>query len=75
MENVFLRLAADTFHDSAAAFKLADLSKVTIGDDGTISGMEDVVDQLADSHPYLIRMPDTVTNDDWQPPDLPSGRR
>lgn len=74
MENVFLRLAADTFHDSAAAFKLADLSKVTIGDDGTITGMEDVVDQLADSHPYLIRTPDTVADTDWQPPDLPSGR-
>ena len=63
MENVFLRLAADTFHDSAAAFKLADLSKVEVTDDGTITGMEDVVDQLADSHPYLVRQPDTVAED------------
>jgi len=74
MENVFLRLAADTFHDSAAAFKLADLSKVEVGEDGTITGMEDVVDQLADSHPYLIRQPDTVDDDTWDTPDLPSGR-
>ena len=74
MENVFLRLAADTFHDSAAAFKLADLSKVEVDDDGIITGMEDVVDHLADSHPYLIREPDAVADTDWQPPDLPSGR-
>jgi hypothetical protein len=74
MENTFLRLAADTFHDSAAVFKLADLSKVQVSDDGTITGMQDVVDQLADSHPYLIREPDAIPDEDWQAPDLPSGR-
>jgi hypothetical protein len=36
--------------------------------------MQDIVDQPADSHPYLIREPDAIPDDDWQPPDLPSGR-
>lgn len=75
MENRFLRLAADTFHDSDAAFKLADLNGVTLADDGTVTGMEAVIDKLIESHPYLVRDASGAEDDDtWTAPDLPSGR-
>lgn len=74
MENEFLRLAGGTFHDAAAAFKLADIAAVEIDDKGTIAGMDAVVGQLAEAHPYLVRDdaddPDLYDND----PDVPSGR-
>jgi hypothetical protein len=75
LENHFLRRAGATFHDSAAAFKLADTSKVQITDEGTVTGMDAVIDQLMDSHPYLVRDDtDDTGEDDYEAPDLPSGR-
>lgn len=55
MENEFLRFAGGTFHDAGAAFKLADLNGVTIRDDGAITGMEEAVRAVGESHPYLLR--------------------
>ena len=75
MENEFLRLAGGTFHDAAAAFKLADTTAVQIDDKGTITGMDAVVGQLATSHPYLVRDDaDDLNLYDDDAPDVPSGR-
>lgn len=75
LENNFLRLAGGTFHDSEAAFKLADTSQVQISDTGKVTGMDAVIDQLMQSHPYLVRDDDDTTGeDDYEAPDLPSGR-
>ena len=76
LENTFLRLAGAMFHDAAAAFKLADTSQVQIKE-GTVTGMQEVVDALAESHPYLVREgePIPVDEEDYlNAPDLPSGR-
>lgn len=48
--------ATDTrgaFHNPQLAVKLADLSGVTIGDDGTVSGVAEAVDKLAEAYDYL----------------------
>lgn len=36
------------------AYKLADLSKVEVGEDGTINGIDDVVKALVESKPFLV---------------------
>lgn len=74
LENHFLRLAGATFHDSAAAFKLADTSQVQITDTGKVTGMDAVIDQLMETHPYLVRDADDDEGEDFTSPDLPSGR-
>lgn len=63
MENEFLRFAGGTFHDAGAAFKLADLNGVTLEEDGGVTGMEDAVRAVGESHPYLVRG-DLVDDDD-----------
>lgn len=37
------------------AFKLADLSKVTVNDDGTVEGVKEAVEQLVKEKPYLVK--------------------
>jgi hypothetical protein len=41
--------------DPDAAHKLADLSKVAIGEDGSITGVEDALKALAEAKPYLVQ--------------------
>lgn len=38
----------------AAALKLADLSGITVGDDGEPAGVADAVKALVEAHPYLV---------------------
>jgi len=64
LENHFLRLAGGTFYDSEAAFKLADTSQVQISDAGKVTGMDAVIDQLMQSHPYLVRDDDDTTTEE-----------
>lgn len=74
LENEFLRLAGGSFHDADAAFRLADVSQVDLADDGTITGMDEAVEAVAEAHPYLVRDDLAEDDEDWEPPDLPSGR-
>lgn len=37
------------------AFRLADLSKVTVTDDGTVDGVKDAVEALVKAKPYLVK--------------------
>lgn len=41
--------------DVEDAFKLADLSDVTVKDDGTVEGVKEVVDALVKAKPYLVK--------------------
>jgi hypothetical protein len=60
IENAVLAAAAREtdqrarFIDPADAVRLADLSKVTLGDDGTISGVDEALDALAKAKPHLL---------------------
>lgn len=68
MENEFLRFAGGTFHDAGAAFELADLNGVTLQEDGAVTGMEDAVRAVGESHPYLVRgeLDDDDNDEDYE---------
>lgn len=46
--------------DTDAVLKLSDLSKVTVGEDGSLSNVETVIDELLTARPYLrtVKKPD-----------------
>lgn len=44
--------------DAEAALKLADLSGVTIADDGTVKGLDDALKALAEKKPFLVVKPE-----------------
>jgi hypothetical protein len=51
-----------TWHNPERAMKLVDLSKVEIGEDGTVSGLKDALNALAKSDEYLLKTEkETVT--------------
>lgn len=72
MENAFLRAALGKVDDLDAAWKLADRTGVTITDDGTVTGMDEVVAKLVDRYPYL--RPEEDPAPFTPPPTEPSGR-
>lgn len=43
------------WHDPQTALKLVDISQVTIGEDGRVSGMKEALTALSKSHPYLVK--------------------
>lgn len=47
--------------------KLADLSKVKLGDDGEVEGAEDLMASLKETKPYLFGESSTTTNTDKKP--------
>lgn len=50
----FTRAAAGTFVDVEAAWKLADRRGITIDKNGTVSGVDDVIDALVEKHPFMV---------------------
>lgn len=55
LENAFLKDNTHEWANPAAALKLADLSQVEIGEDGTVEGLRAALDALAKSDPYLLK--------------------
>ena len=58
--NAFIKAA--TVHNIAYiddAFKLADFSSVKVNDDGSVEGIEDVVKNLVETKPYLLKKQQT----------------
>jgi hypothetical protein len=51
--------------------KLADLSKVTLKDDGTLDGADDMMKGLKETKPYLFGNADTSTHTGKPPPAVP----
>ena len=59
--------------DLEVAWKLADQSAVTVGDDGTVTGFDDVIATTLERYPYLV--PDDEPLLPFQPlPTASSGR-
>lgn len=54
MEVAFLKDNSHKWRNPAAALKLADLSGVEVGDDGTVKGLKQALDALAKSDAYLL---------------------
>lgn len=54
IDNAFLKDNKHKWKNPAAALKLADLSGVKVGEDGTVSGLREALDALAKSDAYLI---------------------
>lgn len=55
IQNAFVTDNTHDWHDSRAALKLADLSGVEIGDDGTVKGLKEALEAVAKAHPYLLK--------------------
>lgn len=55
LENAFLSHNKYNWHNPKTALKNADLSKVEILDDGSVTGLDAALDALAKSDPYLIK--------------------
>lgn len=55
IENAFYRNTKHEWNNPGAAMKLLDYSKIEILDDGTVSGLDDAVEALAKSDPYLLK--------------------
>jgi hypothetical protein len=55
IQNAFVTDNTHDWHDSRAAMKLADLSGVTIDDDGTVKGLKEALEAVAKSAPYLLK--------------------
>lgn len=54
LEVAFLKANGYKWKDADAALKLADLSEVSIDDDGKVTGLEAALKKLADSKKYLL---------------------
>lgn len=54
LDNAFLKDNTYKWKDSDAAMKLADLSGVEIGEDGTVTGLKEALKALADTKKYLL---------------------
>lgn len=55
IENAFHRNDKYQWNNPGAAIKLLDYSKVEIGDDGVVTGLDNAIEALAKSDPYLIK--------------------
>jgi hypothetical protein len=55
LQNAFLSDNSFQWQNPAAALKLADLSKVEIKADGTVTGLKEALEALSKSDPYLLQ--------------------
>lgn len=55
VEIAFLTDNTRDWHNPGAALQLLDRSKITVGQDGTVTGMKDALTALATAHPYLLK--------------------
>jgi hypothetical protein len=60
-EIAFARAAGDRFADADAAWKLVDRKLITIDDEGEVSGVDEAIEALIESHPFI------VSDDDEKP--------
>lgn len=55
LENAFFKDNTHDWQNPGAALKMADLSQVTIGDDGTVTGLKDALKRLAAAEPWMLK--------------------
>ena len=70
IENEFLASNKYTWHNPKRALSLADLSEVTIEDDGKVVGLDKALDALAKSDAYLLK---SEKDGEEEPPEGSSG--
>lgn len=70
IENEFLASNKYTWHNPKRALQVADLSEVTITEDGKVEGLDKALDALAKSDEYLLKKSDGT---DGEGPDGKSG--
>ena len=70
IENAFLKSNKYTWKNPSTALRLLDRSEIDLGDDGEIEGLEEALDALAESDPYLLvekKKDDDEDEDDEKP--------
>jgi hypothetical protein len=55
LENAFLKDNTHEWQNPAAALKMADLSGVTVNDDGSVTGLKDALKRLANSEAWMLK--------------------
>lgn len=55
LQNAFVTDNTYDWHDPKAALKLADLSAVTVDEEGTVKGLKEALKKVADSNPWMIK--------------------
>lgn len=63
IRNAFMSSNKFQWRNPSTAIKLADLSEVTIGDDGKVTGLDKALEALAKSDPYLLKGDDDEDDD------------
>ena len=58
VELAFTRAAGDRFADADAAWKLINKKLITVDDDGEVSGVDEAIDALIESHPFIVTADD-----------------
>jgi len=66
IKNTFLTANTHEWHNTSRAWRMLDLSDVTINDDGSVDGLEEAIAALAASDPYLIKVTKTDDDDDTE---------
>ena len=59
------------FYDPEDAYRLADLTSLTVNDDGTVTGVEDALKALVKAKPHLVKATTTTAS----PPDVNAQNR
>lgn len=67
VNNAFLLNNTVAWHNPQTALSLLDLSDVTIGDDGSVKGIDKAIDALSKSDPYLVKPKDDTSGKDLPP--------
>lgn len=70
----FMAKAGTRFVDPDAAFALADKSGLTVEEDGSVTGLAEALDTLADAKPYLVNKPGKPPIPSLGPP-APNGKQ
>lgn len=74
IENAFLTDNKHAWANPKTALKLADLSKVEIDEDGTVTGLAEALDKLAKDEPYLLKKASDKDDDEDDEPKGPTGQ-
>lgn len=64
VELAFVKAVGRRFADVDAAFKLLDKSAIEVAKDGEISGLDEAIDALAESNPFLLTGDDETEDED-----------
>jgi len=73
IENAFLKSKKYAWKNPASALRLLDRSEIDLGDDGSVEGLDEALDALAESDPYLLA--DDSKDDEDEDDERPARKR